>query len=215
MKTNDRSFRVYSNRILAVYDWVVLGLSNRFIWGCPTEEMISSYNASISNNHLDIGVGSGFFLDHCRFASAKPLVTLMDANSDCLEFTCKRIERYGPKKILWNVFDSLPPDQYIFDSIGLNLVLHCLPGAMSQKVNIFSHLRNNLKDNGKLFGATVLGLGAKRGFLARCTMEFYNRMGIFSNRWDDVSSLESGLRQYFREVQIEVKGSMALFTAVK
>jgi hypothetical protein len=42
---------VYTNRTLAVYDLVVLGISNRFIWKCPTRRLEEHYNQHISNRN--------------------------------------------------------------------------------------------------------------------------------------------------------------------
>jgi len=56
---------VYSKRVLGNYDLVVLGLSNRFLWRCPTERLLEHYNRHVTENHLDVGVGTGYFLDNC------------------------------------------------------------------------------------------------------------------------------------------------------
>ena len=53
---------VYSKRVLRIYDFVVLGVSNRFIWKCPTQRLEQHYNQHITANHLDVGVGTGYFL---------------------------------------------------------------------------------------------------------------------------------------------------------
>ena len=55
---------VYSPRVLRTYDLFVLGLSNRLIWKCPTKKLLAFYNEHVSGNHLDVGVGTGYFL-HC------------------------------------------------------------------------------------------------------------------------------------------------------
>lgn len=63
---------VYSPAVLAIYDLYVFGLSNRFAWKCKTANLLQNYNDNISGNHLEIGVGSGFLLDRCRFPVAMP-----------------------------------------------------------------------------------------------------------------------------------------------
>ena len=63
---------VYSARTLKLYDALVLGFSNRFLWRCPTAELLALYDANVSANHLDAGVATGFFLDACRFPVARP-----------------------------------------------------------------------------------------------------------------------------------------------
>lgn len=56
---------IYTKRTLQVYNFVVLGISNYFIWKCPTKHIVAHYNRNVSANHLDVGVGTGYFLKHC------------------------------------------------------------------------------------------------------------------------------------------------------
>jgi hypothetical protein len=65
---------VYTKRMLGIYDFLVLGLSNRLIWRCPTQRLVDHYNRHVTANHLDVGVGTGYFLDRCRFSSNAPRV---------------------------------------------------------------------------------------------------------------------------------------------
>src|SRR5687768_2247896 len=88
---------VYSKRTLAVYDFVVLGVSNRFIWKCRTPLLEAHYNKHITAQHLDVGVGTGRFLDRCRYPSPTPRVALMDLNAEALAFASRRISRYRPE----------------------------------------------------------------------------------------------------------------------
>ena len=44
-------------------------------------------------------------------------------------------------------------------------------------------------------------------------MAHYNRHGVFSNRHDDVETLEAALRARFSCVEIEIVGCVALFSA--
>ena len=36
----DAGQAVYTKQTLAVYDLIVLGISNRFIWRCPTQQLV-------------------------------------------------------------------------------------------------------------------------------------------------------------------------------
>ncbi len=54
---------VYTPLSLALYDLVVLGFSNFFVWRCSSRLILDFYNQHISDKHLDIGVGTGYFLD--------------------------------------------------------------------------------------------------------------------------------------------------------
>ena len=70
---------VYTKPLLASYDLLVLGLSNRMIWRCPTKHLLALYDRSVTSNHLDVGVGTGFFLDRCRFPTERPRLALKQA----------------------------------------------------------------------------------------------------------------------------------------
>lgn len=79
--TEDRIYAgisLYSRKLLYFYDWLLLGACCRLLWNCPSRHMLALYNEYISANHLDIGVGSGYFMDRCRFPSSRPRLALMD-----------------------------------------------------------------------------------------------------------------------------------------
>ena len=105
------------------------------------------------------GVGSGYFLDHCRFPAESPRVALLDLNANCLEMAAERIARYSPERYEANVLAPLEPEAAKFDSIGLNYVLHCLPGKLAEKAAALSHLQTLLNPGGVLFGSTLLHAG--------------------------------------------------------
>ena len=58
---------VYRPWVLYAYDLYVLKLSCSLAWRCPASELLEQYNRLISGKHLDVGVGTGYFLDRCRF----------------------------------------------------------------------------------------------------------------------------------------------------
>ncbi len=204
---------VYTKGALTVYDVVVLGLSNRLIWKCPTRRLLEHYDRHVSANHLDVGVGTGYFLDRCRFPSAAPRLALMDLNRNSLDFAARRIARYAPETYLRNVLEPISIDAETFDSVGVNYLLHCLPGAIDAKAAIFDHLKTLMRPGAVLFGSTLLQDGVARGPAARQLMGFYNRKGIFSNEADDVDGLRHALQQRFQSVSIEIVGCAALFSA--
>jgi ubiquinone/menaquinone biosynthesis C-methylase UbiE len=203
---------IYSKRMLAVYDLVVLGISARFVWKCPTREIEAHYNRHITSNHLDVGVGTGYFLDRCRFPSATPRVALMDLNPNTLEFASRRIARYNPEAYRRNVLEPISIDAPRFDSVGMNYLLHCIPGSMASKSVVFDHLTGLLNPNGVLFGSTLLQGGVSRSWLATGLMALYNRRGIFSNERDDLDGLKRALTHRFRDVSVTVVGCVAVFS---
>lgn len=203
---------VYTKRTLAVYDVAVLGVSNRFIWKCPTQRIEEHYNKHITANHLDVGVGTGYFLDYCQFPSNAPRVALMDLNSDTLEFASQRIARYKPESYRRNILEPISFDAEKFDSVGINYLLHCIPGFIESKSVAFDHLKELMNPNAVLFGSTLLQGGVHRNWFARRLMEVYNKKGIFSNQGDDLEGLKHELTRRFKEVSVEVVGCAALFS---
>jgi len=203
---------VYTKRTLVAYDFIVLGVSNRFLWKCPTRRLEAHYNEHVTANHLDVGVGTGYFLDRCRFPSHAPRVALMDLNPVALEFAARRIARYKPETYRRNVLEPISLDGRQFNSVGINYLLHCIPGSMESKSVVFDHLKALMNPGAVLFGSTLLQGGVPRNWLAKRLMDAYNKKGIFSNQRDDLEGLERALRQRFREVSVEVVGCAALFS---
>ena len=143
----------YTPFSLAFYDLAVLGLSNSFIWQCPTRLILDFYNEHISDKHLDVGVGTGYFLDRCQFPSTAPTVALLDLNPNSLAATAKRLRRYAPASHLGNVLEPINIGSSGFGSIGLNYLLHCVPGNLESKSIVFGHLKPLLKEGGVVFGS--------------------------------------------------------------
>src|SRR5207253_3226886 len=85
---------VYSPALLTMYDSMVLGVSSRLAWRCPAAEALKQYDALVTGNHLDVGVGSGYFLDRCRFPTTRPRLSLLDLNVNSLTYTARRLRRY-------------------------------------------------------------------------------------------------------------------------
>jgi SAM-dependent methyltransferase len=204
---------VYTPRTLDLYDLVVLGLSNALIWKCPTRRLLDLYDRHIASNHLDVGVGTGWFLDRCRFPQHKPQITLLDLNPTCLARASARIRRYSPRAVQANVLEPFDLDTGPFGSIGLNYLLHCLPGDLAKKAVVLDHLKPFLAPGGIVFGSTLLSEGVERSWAAQALMRFYNSKGIFSNERDGVEPLRRELSARFEDVRIEVVGCAALFAA--
>ena len=208
----DAGQAVYTKQTLGVYDFAVLSVSNQFIWKCPTQRFLDLYNQSVTANHLDVGVGTGYFLDHCQFPSSTPRVALIDLNSSTLEFASQRIARYKPKIYRRNILEPISLDESKFDSVGINYLLHCLPGSIESKSVVFDHLKMLMNPNAVLFGSTLLHSGVSRNWFAKRLMNVYNKKGIFSNQSDDLEGLKRELDKRFKDVLVEVVGCAALFS---
>jgi SAM-dependent methyltransferase len=203
---------VYTPKMLRLYDLFVLGFSNRLIWRCPTKHLLAMYDRHVTGNHLDVGVGTGFFLDRCRFPVDQPRLALMDLNANCLETTGRRVARYRPESYRVNVLDPIALGIKKFDSIGMNYLLHCLPGTIRTKSAAFRHLKSLLNPGGLMFGATLLHDGVRRNWAAQRVMALYNSKGIFGNAQDDLDGLKKVLAEHLTWVQVEVVGCAALFS---
>lgn len=205
---------VYTPLVLALYDAWVLGISNRWIWKCPTARLLEHYHQHVTDRHLDVGVGTGYYLDKCQFPSPSPRITLLDLNPHSLRAASRRIARYRPASVQANVLEPLPlAESESFTSIGLMYLLHCLPGAMPEKCVALENLKIHLAPGGTLFGATILQGDAPRSRAARWLMDRYNRRGIFSNAYDDLPGLRAALEAHFDTVEVELVGCVAIFAA--
>ena len=210
-----RAVAVYTPLALAFYDLAVLGFSNSFVWQCPSRVLLDFYNRHISARHLDIGVGTGYFLDRCRFPSNAPKIALVDLNSNSLAKSAKRLRRYNPSCYKGDALQPIDIGMSGFNSISLNYLLHCLPGDLASKSLVFENVKPLLRDGGIIFGSTILGEGVRHNPLARQLMKIYNAKGIFSNLSDRQSDLEAGLDAHFDEHTIHIAGCVALFSARK
>ena len=202
----------YTKRALAVYDGAILGFFSRVAWRCPSGRILQHYNQHVSTNHLDVGVGTGYFLDRCRFESSSPRVALMDPNTNCLDVSSRRIDRYNPEVYEANVLEPIPFDIAKFDSVGLNYVLHCIPGDIATKAVVFENLKALMNPGGVVFGATLLHDGVRRNWLARQVMDRNNKHGIFANVNDSLDGLRLALSQHFTPSAVEVVGCVGIFT---
>jgi SAM-dependent methyltransferase len=123
---------VYTPLTLKVYDHLVLGFSNRFLWRCPTSTLVDLYDRNASEVHLDVGVGTGYFLDKTAWPVENPDITLLDLNSNSLEAAATRIARYQRTTLKADISEPIPLERK-YRSVGLCYLLHCLPGPISEK----------------------------------------------------------------------------------
>ncbi|ODA66923.1 hypothetical protein A7A08_02220 [Methyloligella halotolerans] len=202
---------IYTPRNLKLYDFIVHGLSNRFAWRCPTRALDDHYRANLSSDHLEAGVGTGFFLERAR-RPAFDRLTLLDINDSCLAEARRRLGRYSPEILQASLFEPVPVTGP-YGSVGLTYVLHCLPGTMGEKLAVVDNLAPAMDADTVLFGATILGESIEPNLPARVLLSAYNKKGVFHNRQDDFASLAEGLHRRFGEVRVWQKGCVALFRA--
>jgi len=176
--------------------------------------MLERYSRHLGRRHLKLGVGTGWYLEHATWPVERPAITLVDLNENSLSVAARRLERYAPRRVRANVLDPLPLGEVRFDSAAANYLLHCLPGPLESKAAALAvSVRPFLESSGLLFGSTILGRGVAHTTIGRRLMRVYNAKGIFSNAEDDEHGLERGLTSGFTDVDIDVVGAVALFTA--
>jgi len=202
---------IYSRQVLAIYDLSML-IFFKFVWQCPTIHVLELYNDNISSNHLDVGVGSGYYLDQCQFPSDNPNILLLDLNHNSLSAAARRISRYRPEMLQANALEPILLKN-TFDSVGLGSLLHCLPGTIKDKAVIFENLRPLMNPGGVIFGCTLINGGVSKHWFARQAMQRLNAKKIFCNLQDNADDLQEALSKRFFDSNVRIIGCMALFTA--
>jgi ubiquinone/menaquinone biosynthesis C-methylase UbiE len=206
---------LYSWFILTIYDWVFLGYQCRFYWGCPAHYMLELYNQHVSANHLDIGVGTGYFMDKCKFPGTSIRLALMDLNANSLRAASKRLIRYKPEVYQRNVLEPFDINAPAFDSIGMMNLLHCLPGNLKTKAVVFEHAKVVMNPGAVIFGSTILYEEIKRTARATMAIKYSNKRGWMDNMNDSLEDLRESLQRSFSASSVKVIGCEALFWARK
>src|SRR5919202_4539772 len=147
---------LYSGPFLRIYDVLILGFYGNVVWRCPTGGLVEHYSRNIARRHLDVGPGTGYFLEHARLPR-DAAITLVEPNPEALAYAARRLAYLRPSTVQADVLKPLPlsgTDR--FDSAAMNYVLHCLPGPFERKAAAVRNVAAVLEPRGVLFGATVL-----------------------------------------------------------
>jgi SAM-dependent methyltransferase len=201
----------YTPFFLRIYDPVILGFLTRFVWRCPTSRLVEPYRRYTQPGHLDVGPGTGYFLERAGLPEDSA-VTLLDPNPNVLEYTSRRLRRLKSSTVEADVCKPLPVDGP-FVSAAMNGVIHCLPGPLSRKAGAVANVAAVLAPSGIFFGSTILGTSGRHTRPARRILERNNQRGIFDNLGDTEEGLREILELSFERVDLETVGSMAIFVA--
>jgi hypothetical protein len=210
-----RSQQFFNKRSLFFYDFLLYGVISKYAWGSPIRRLDSHYRKYVAHNHLEVGVGTGFLLNRVVFDSAHPRLALVDLSRDCMEKTKLKVARHAPETYIQNLLEPILHKIDKFDSIGINYVMHCVPGNFKEKGVVFTHLQPLLSENGVLFGTTVLSDNIHKNVLARPFMWLMNSLGVFNNRSDNAGDLKECLDANFQLIEFEVMGVTAFFAVKK
>jgi SAM-dependent methyltransferase len=201
----------YSPLLLKLYDPIVIGFVSWLVWRVPADPILEGYRRHIRDDHLDIGPGTGYFLDKSSLPDGSR-VTIVDPNTNVLRYASQRLRRLDVTAVEADVLKPLPV-RAPFDSAALNLVIHCLPGPMPRKSVAVANVAATLAPDGVLFGASVLGRSGNHSWLARRVLGAFNRRGAFDNLDDSEEGLRQILEDSFEDVELRVVGSAAIFAA--
>lgn len=202
-----------------------------YVWSCPTEKILYPLFAEcFSNNHLDIGVATGYFpmtvLKRAGSSGGMNL-TLVDLNPNSLAMAKQRVSTQNPtldiNTVIADVTTPAPEALQLqkFKSISMFNLLHCVPGPCDRKTVAFGHYAKLLDKDGIFFGCTVLGYKDEkgnpqklnRGMLCYLEMKLLNWIGWFDNWKDGKEAMTRALEHEFAEVEAWVEGSMLLWKA--
>jgi SAM-dependent methyltransferase len=201
----------YTPLLLKLYDPIVVRYVSRIVWRVPTGPLLDEYRLSIREPHLDVGPGTGYFIDGSALPDGSR-VTIVDPNPNVLKHATRRLARLDVTAVEADVLKPLPLNGP-FESAALSLVIHCLPGPLSRKAHAIENVAAVLSPTGTLFGATVLGRSAPHSWLGQRVLTAFNRRGAFDNLDDTVDGLRSILEASFEDVEIQPLGSIVVFNA--
>ncbi len=203
--------REYTPLFLRIYDPVVLGFFSPVVWRCPDDSPVQGYRRHVSHRHLDVGPGTGYFLERAGLPDGSH-VTLLDPNLHVLDHASRRLQRLDITTVEADVCKPLPVHGP-FDSAALNGVIHCLPGPLPRKAAAVANVAAVLAPTGVLFGASILGPSGRHTWLSRSILKTNNRRGTFDNLGDTQEGIGAILEASFERVELETVGSMAIFAA--
>ena len=195
---------------LHYYDRFVNQFNCKYVWKCSPDKIFNIYNQNCSKYHLEIGPGTGYFLKNSNLNSTIHELTLIDINDQILDYSMKNLksEYSNINALNYNLFTDKIPDHIKFDSVGINYVLHCIPGDLQKKIDTLIH---NLGDNNyKLFASTVICDPLHISIIAEYELMLLNSLGIFNNNNDTYQELQEYLENNKFKYNLHKEGYVAI-----
>ena len=218
--------RYYGALTLPLYDWAVLHTVVPHAWNCPLQVEQGLYDNSIRGRkkHLDVGVASGYFLQHAKWPNHQSVeLTLMDLNPNSSQYAANRLQKTGHfstiHQIVGDAREPFPIKNTNFDSIGMFHLLHCIPGNLKQKRIVLENAARVLEpDDGVVFGANVTPADCPNddlNTLAKLVLAFSHATGALNNQLDSHADMEEILDETFEEYELQRVGCMSLWKGSK
>ncbi|VVU94689.1 hypothetical protein CPAV1605_414 [seawater metagenome] len=193
---------------LKYYDYLVNNINCKYVWKCDKSHILNNYKNNMSNNHLEIGPGTGYFLK--KFSCNNTKLTLMDINDNILNYSHGNLINNfkSINSINHNIFQKEFYGNY--KSVGINYVLHCIPGRIEDNVQI---LIDNLQPKDcTIFGSSVITDTELVSILAKGELYFLNKFQIFNNKNDKSINLIRYLKNKNYNFNYEIIGNVMIFS---
>ena len=191
------------------YDYLVNDINCNYAWRCNKNNIFDLYRKNLESNHLEIGPGSGYFLLPKHHNKKIGNLFLMDINYPILNHSHNNLKNHFPNvyPIKHNIFENSL--KFLdFQSVGINYVLHCVPGRLENKME---KLINNLPENLTIFGSTVINDFNKQTNLSQVELMVLNKLGIFNNSNDYSNALIKFAKSNKLEFDTQIIGNVLIF----
>ncbi len=191
---------------LFFYDYLVNNINCSFVWKCNQQNILSNYS-NITDRHMEIGPGTGYFLKDKSFNTLQ----LIDINNEILtnasqnlRDNCSQIKTYKH-----DIFTSSLPQLSKCNSIGITYVLHCIPGKIEN--NLDNLIQNIPFNNYNIYGASVIRDPSDKNMLAELELFWLNKLGIFNNNDDTYLGLYEFLENSGFKYSLKLEGHVVIF----
>ena len=195
---------------LQYYDRYVNEINCKYIWKCPSNIIFNNYRNNCSKYHVEIGPGTGYYLKNIGLSSKIKELTLIDINNQILNYSKNNLKsEYSNINVLnYNIFNEKIPEKINFNSVGINYVLHCIPGSLQKKVDtLIKNLGNN---DYKLFASSIICDPLHMNILAEYELIMLNSLGIFNNNNDTYEELQEYLENSKLDYKLYREGYAAI-----
>lgn len=204
----------FISKSLQLYDVFVNEINCKYIWSCDKSKIFNLYQKNVRPNHVEIGPGTGYYLKPSMHKIKN--LSLVDINQDILDYSQKKLkeDNCNIETFRINLFSN--PTKFTItenSSIGVNCVLHCIPGKLQDKIQcILDNIEND--KNVILFGTTVVH-DKSDSVLVNLELKFLNYFKIFQNCNDFSHELVEYLHKKKYTYRIEKFGQILFFTIQK